>query len=617
MLTLSRLNPTDRLRGVAVGLALAALALPTAAAAHGSGEPLFDPWPTPSGIDFTEGLWTDAGHITNDNDPDCPDADPGTDEEDCPHVDPVHGFLLHDETAGDDDRGKLVLFRDHRRVKVYNLNYPNLTDPSDSSNFYNFSSSTDADFFCSGHAYLPDGRLMIVGGTWDLTGVPATRCWVEVFDPADDTLTSFADAPGEPENPARYYPTCVAMPDGSVLVVGGDYWVDLNDNGQVESGGAGNETFRSEVWTQFSALNAPIDNWMWSIVPNRILEVHSEGWTQFYARMRMLPRGLFWEGRTLPDAPWALWPWTGASVLTDYGVREGDRDNSAVVVLSLYPDDSDQWGGKLFQVGGGKECVEDSGDHQYRTGLIYDFDVTTPTVTFADSSTITDSSARRRPDAVLLPNGKVLVMGGHFWVGEGGDEDVCDTGEAYTPNLSCELYDPGTDSWEPMDSLGFPHMYHSQALMLPDGRVFISGNEGFLTQAGPGYPGFRYEIFMPPDLMDSGNSANNYYAERPTIDTWETEIGYDGTFEIEITPVTGATVDTVMIMRPSSSTHSNDTDQRRVVLAHSVGGGGELIVNEPPDGTWAPPGVYMLIVLDSRGVWSGRRPESCGKTEVA
>jgi hypothetical protein len=110
-----------------------------------------------------------------------------------------------------------------------------------------------------------------------------------------------------------------------------------------------------------------------------------------------------------------------------------------------------------------------------------------------------------------------------------------------------------------------------------------------------------YELFIHPALMDSGEQDG--LAIRPEITAYDTTIAYGGTFDVTVSPVGGASVDSVMIMHPSSVTHSNDTDQRRVVLAHTADGN-DFTVDEPPDGTFAPPGDYLLFVLDDRGVWS-------------
>ena len=65
--------------------------------------------------------------------------------------------------------------------------------------------------------------------------------------------------------------------------------------------------------------------------------------------------------------------------------------------------------------------------------------------------------------ATLLPNGKVLVVGGY-----GGNRPL------NSPELSAELYDPVTGSWSVTGGLGMPRRGHT-ATLLPDGKVLVAG----------------------------------------------------------------------------------------------------------------------------------------------
>src|SRR5437763_15311733 len=76
---------------------------------------------------------------------------------------------------------------------------------------------------------------------------------------------------------------------------------------------------------------------------------------------------------------------------------------------------------------------------------------------------------RFRCDSILLPDGRVLVVGGSST----GKSDV-----AVDPVLPTELYDHSTDTWTELAPINCPHLYHSTALLLPDGRVMRGGKVG-------------------------------------------------------------------------------------------------------------------------------------------
>ena len=70
-----------------------------------------------------------------------------------------------------------------------------------------------------------------------------------------------------------------------------------------------------------------------------------------------------------------------------------------------------------------------------------------------------------------------------------------------TPSvLSAELWDPATESFTTMAPAAIPRTYHSVALLMPDGRVFIGGG-GLCGTCGTNH--FDGEIFTPPYLLNA------------------------------------------------------------------------------------------------------------------
>ena len=86
-----------------------------------------------------------------------------------------------------------------------------LWDPT-TGGFQNIASP--ADLFCSGHALLPDGRLLVMGGHsgTDNIGIAVTN----LFDYGSRTWS-----PGPTMQNGRWYPSVLALPNGEALVVSG------------------------------------------------------------------------------------------------------------------------------------------------------------------------------------------------------------------------------------------------------------------------------------------------------------------------------------------------------------------------------------------------------------
>jgi hypothetical protein len=128
-------------------------------------------------------------------------------------------------------------------------------------------------------------------------------------------------------------------------------------------------------------------------------------------------------------------------------------------------------------------------------------------------------------------------------------------------------------------------VYHSSALLLPDGRVATFGgnpDDGYET---------RIEIFTPPYLQQG--------TARPTIDAAPTEMTYGGTYSLRTTQA--AALRSAVLVRPMAVTHSNDPAQRLVDLPFTTTANGAS-VTVTNSRNIAPPGWYMVFVVDGNGV---------------
>lgn len=187
------------------------------------------------------------------------------------------------------------------------------------------------------------------------------------------------------------------------------------------------------------------------------------------------------------------------------------------------------------------------------------------------------NNRRRQLNATVLPDGKVLATGG---TSSGGFTDPVGS------VLAAEIYDPATETWAPMASMQVRRLYHSTAILLPDGRVLSAGG-GF---GGGEIEHYDYEIYSPPYLFNGA---------RPTITSAPTVVNLNQMFFMG-TP-DGASISKVTMVRLGSVTHAFNQNQRISNLSFHVTAGG-LNVQTPGGGNLCPPGHYMLFALNSNGV---------------
>jgi hypothetical protein len=198
-------------------------------------------------------------------------------------------------------------------------------------------------------------------------------------------------------------------------------------------------------------------------------------------------------------------------------------------------------------------------------------------------------------NAVLLPNGKVLLLGGSK-INEQGDAPDPDTG--IPPGHLADLYDPVSNTVSSAGYNGYDRLYHSNGLLLPDGTVLVVG-----SNPARGVYEQHMEIYSPSYLFNVDGTP----AARPQILSAPSVVGYgDAPFTVQIDNPND--VQSVVLMRPGAPTHGFDMEQREIGLTFSVVNGVLRVappasVNSDPSGAnIAPPGYYMLFVINSAGV---------------
>src|SRR5437763_3358559 len=138
-------------------------------------------------------------------------------------------------------------------------------------------------------------------------------------------------------------------------------------------------------------------------------------------------------------------------------------------------------------------------------------------------------------------------------------------------------------------------MYHSVALLLPDATVWTAGSN---PSGGMWEP--RMEIYSPAYLFTTDAEGRVVRAPRPSITRLPPVLGYGASFHID-SPDAGD-ITSIALVRPGANTHAFDMEQRLVSLTFTHAAGGGLTVTSPPNANIAPPGYYMLFLVNARGV---------------
>jgi hypothetical protein len=402
-----------------------------------------------------------------------------------------------------------------------------------------------SNIWCAGQTLLADGRVLVAGGNLayerpgEYTFKGLNQIWI--FDPDDETWTRGPDM-----RHGRWYPTTTRLPDGRVLITAG--W---DESGRMVPGPQNNTDV--EIYTPAADGHGP----------GTIARVADRNMV-YYPHWFVLP-----DGRALLVSPRnyesailnpASWSWTDipdAAVSRQYGYGSG-------VLLPGGPGGSY----RVMLLGGGDD--ESPSYPNAGTASTEVFDASNPSAGWSPRASL--PQARRNLNTVILPDGNLLAVGGNSSGATGG---------AQRETL---LYTPATDTFTRMASQTEQRGYHSTALLLPDGTVMSAGDD---NATGGGWEDDAVEVFSPPYLF--GGS-------RPAIGSAPAAVTWGSAFAIGVSPDAVRAV----LVAPGATTHGNDMNQRHIELA--VGrAGATLLASAPPSANVAPPGHYMLFVLDAQG----------------
>ncbi|MFD9796112.1 galactose oxidase-like domain-containing protein [Streptomyces sp. NPDC059070] len=366
------------------------------------------------------------------------------------------------------------------------------------------------------------------------------------FDPRAEKYIPVA-----PMREARWYPTLTTLKDGRVLAVSG-----LDDVGTILAGD--NEIYDPKTKK-------------WSKGPFRYFPT--------YPSLFLTKSGkLFYSGANAGYGPAdkgrepGLWD-VATNTFTKLGGL-GDGDQTETASSLLLPPAQDQ---RFMLLGGGG--VGESEKSTPRTALI---DLKQDSPAFKKGPELPQGT--RYLNSVILPDDSVFTSG--------GSEDY--RGRGASNILRAQFYDPAHNAFREAADPTVGRNYHSEALLLPDGRVATFGSDSLFgdkdnTKLGKFEQ--RMEIYTPPYLYRDKE-------KRPVLGDGPQAVGQDrrATFRTQHPE----RIAKARLMRPSAVTHTTDVEQRSIDLRLTKDAN-SVTVEVPRDKALVPPGWYMVFVTDTEG----------------
>eukprot|EP00158_Paraphelidium_tribonemae_P008448 Partr_v1_DN28581_c0_g1_i4_m72602 putative Glyoxal oxidase len=423
-------------------------------------------------------------------------------------------------------------------------------------------SPIDDNLFCHASILMEDGTVFTAGGDESadierlaglglVTGLKKTR----IFNPTTELWTYLNDM-----TLPRWYPTIVRLPDGRVFIFGGS-----------TDGTAYEQQYNVEIWQNGVPKN-----------PQFPINVLAETGTALYAQMHMVPH----TGHIFIFT-YQKWAMLNPTTMQEYereqelvqGVRGGDYLAASMLLPLSHENNFDA---EFIIFGGAASPINEVGiDTVARLKL----NTVGPKHWTYDTERM--PYGRIVSDVVMQPNGKMLIVNG----GRLGKTGAFAIGGPYlnASAVHAFLYDPKKPDgqrWSVMAESPIRRLYHSSAVLLPDGRTLISGTDQATFESETSYE-HRAEAWTPPWLLKK--------IPRPVIvSVTQGVIKYGTTFTVKFTgKVTG-----VSLMTPGAVTHGVEFTSRLIWPKIESQTADELVIRAPPDATIMLQGYHMVFLLN-------------------
>ena len=386
------------------------------------------------------------------------------------------------------------------------------------------------EIFCSGHTVTADGKLFVAGGhkVTDGNGLDTTF----TYDGVTNVWTRLQDM----GTVGRWYPSVCKLANGNIVVMAGN---------KTEATGANSAI-------QLMTFNG-VGSGTWSTLTGATRTM------MCFPMLHLAPNGkLFQAG---PEKTGGFLDPSGTGSWSFINSIKGTRDYGNSVLYDT---------GKVLLVGGGNF---EAGGRPTSSAEVIDITAPSPAWRLVGSM----AYQRRQCNSLLLPDGTVLVTGG---TSSGGFSDPAGS------VLPAELWDPTTETFRMLAGMSVDRSYHSETILLPDGRVLSQGS----GHGGGPLPEFNAEVYSPPYLFKGA---------RPALSGVPSRVIYGAGFSV--TSVDAADVTGVSLIAVTSVTHATNYNQRIVRPAFTAGVN-QINITAPSDPNICPPGPYLLFLLNSAGV---------------
>ncbi len=434
-----------------------------------------------------------------------------------------------------------------------------------------------ANIWCSGISLLADGRVLVTGGNLNYDTPYASYRGLQnvyTFDPRTERWQYHGRM-----RQGRWYPSQLLMPDGRTLILQG-----------LTEGGVDQDNLDVELFDPGAPARDVGDP---GPATTKIGDLPSWADGEYYPHPFWMPSGRGLIAGPDPRDSWFLLPpggGGGGRQALGLGFSMQDAEDPAQHrswgTGVLLPLGARATAGRVMQVGG---AAGFTGNQRVATTTAEVFDEST-----GRWSPVAPLNVQRgHHNTVLLPDGSMVTIGGGF----GNDEGrTCASGlpncrlwTAYEQHKQVEVWDPRTGAWTLGPAQLENRAYHSTALLLPDGSVVSAGDD-----INGGNDRDAFELYRPAYFH-----RGDFERERPRITDAPGRVGYG-----QRLPVTSPDGDVVRatLVAPGATTHAVDVSQRLVELPVSRrGDGAGWVVETPANPDVAPPGSYMLFLVDAAG----------------
>ncbi|PNW76384.1 hypothetical protein CHLRE_11g467540v5 [Chlamydomonas reinhardtii] len=476
-----------------------------------------------------------------------------------------------------DGKNNIVGYYDYQTNKFFNVNY------------------TDS-VFCAGHTVTQDGHVLVVGGHIAKSGYGDGLKAVRVFSRKTLSFHRIANM-----TYPRWYPTATLLPSGMVTIMGGTV---------LPGAGTGKNPIY-EIWDPANPTQL--------MRRNQSIGMVAKTNDIYYPNTYVLPTGhlLMYCNRygeiMDPMAAKVItampsWMAVAKGVFTEYPFT------GTSAMLSLKPENNYTpevvYFGGQFSYGWINTTAS-----RLALRLKVHWDAAAGNYTFGDGWVAEKMPLPRvMGDALVLPNGKVIVLNGAV-KGLAGDNAAGGAAKANEPALWPVLYDPDAPLGSRMTVLArsnIPRMYHSTVSITTDGSLLVAGcdrcdrywwTSDKLSKSPTSFAEYRIEVYRPPMWFNVAAKPSILSLDPGTWDDYDQVhvMQYGAPFEITYEMFyLEDQVTKVALVAPSSTTHSTNMNQRVVVLEIKDHNPTDrrLIVSGPPNINIAPPGWYMLFLLN-------------------